>query len=92
MLTRKMTKTLIAALATAAVGLVGSVAAAADEVVVYGDDVVQRVRMTEAEFQARMDEIARSLERDVKANVARSLAKPRLPEIRLAAAETRTRG
>lgn len=91
MLTRKLANTSTALLTGIALNLISQVAAATDTVVAYGDDAVRQARAVEAEFQARMDENARIIDRAIKANVEREVARIRPPKVRLALNDTESR-
>lgn len=73
-------------------GLIGQAALTAEEVVVYGNDVVERTAEAEARVQADLREYLETFNRELKARRREELKNFRAPEVKLAISEVRTRG
>ncbi len=82
--------------ATAAVAaLLGSVsqqAAATEEIVVYGTEVLAQLEAREAMFRSEMDEYIRSLNEQIKATLLESVKSRAAPKLELASIEEPVRG
>lgn len=92
MLTRNLTNPKTGLAAGLLLGLVGQDARAAEEVVVYGNDIVERAMDAEAGVRADREKYLEAFERELKKQRAKELENIRAPEIELAIAEVHTRG
>ena len=81
--------------ATAAALLLGVFshqAAATEEIVVYGTEVVAQIEARKAMFRSEMDEYIRSLNERIKATLRESVKEQAAPKLELASAEEPVRG
>ena len=93
MVTRKLINPRTGLVAGLLLGLVGqSVAAAEEEVVVYGSEAARWATAVEARMQADLKEYLDALHREIRTQAEKDLVKVRAPELKLALAEVPTRG
>ena len=85
MLTRKLAGRGTALVAGLIAGLLSQAASATEEVVVYGDTVLEQIRAFDNEFQTRMDRNARDLDGLIRANVHREITRIKAPALRVVA-------
>ena len=67
-------------------------AAATEEIVVYGTEVVAQIEAREAMFRSEMDEYIRSLNERIKATLQESVKEQAAPKLELASVEEPVRG
>ena len=87
-----VTRTLTAATASLAAGLLSQTVAAMEEVVVYRNESPVQAVDHESRFHAAMKSYAQSLNRDLKDTIAKELGQLTYPKLELAISEVPKRG
>jgi hypothetical protein len=90
MFTRILTPGAIAAVLL--LGAFSQQAAATEEIVVYGTDVVARIEAREAMFRTEMDEYIRSLNERIKATLHETVKSQSFPKVEVASSKQPVRG
>ena len=90
MFTRILTPSAIAA--ALLLGAFSQKAAATEEIVVYGTDVVARIEARQAMFRTEMDEYIRSLNERIKATLQEDVRIRAIPKLEVASSEEPVRG
>ena len=92
MFTRILTPGATAAAAALLLGTVSNQAAATEEIVVYGTEVLAQIEARDAMFRSEMDEYIRSLNERIKATLLESVKSRAAPKLQLASVEEPVRG
>jgi hypothetical protein len=73
-------------------GVLSQQAAATEEIVVYGTEVVAQIEARQAMFRSEMDEYIRSLNERIKATLQESVKDQTVPKLEVASTEEPVRG
>ena len=92
MLTRKLINTKAGLIYGLAIGLLSQAVTATEVVVVNGNDVAKMAEATQAQFESEMRLYIEAFNRDLEANLKRSIESMEAPRLELALAEAPARG